>query len=70
MGTPLDDDIPALAVAKSRSRLRKSDNRIEHGRTFGHIATFLGRTEAEVREKAAELGLALPALGSDIENVK
>ena len=32
-------------------------NRIEHGRTVGHIAAFLTRTEAEIREKAAELGL-------------
>jgi hypothetical protein len=30
------------------------------GRTIGHIATFLRRTEAEVREKATELGLKLP----------
>jgi hypothetical protein len=35
-------------------------NRIEHGRTVAHIATFLMRTETEVREKAAELGLTLP----------
>ena len=34
--------------------------RIEHGRTVDHIATFLTRTEAEVREKAAESGLKLP----------
>ena len=30
------------------------------GRTVGHIAAFLTRTEAEIREKAAELGLKLP----------
>ena len=33
---------------------------IEHGRTVAHVATFLMRTETEVREKAAELGLTLP----------
>jgi hypothetical protein len=54
----------------SKSDVFSLRNRIEHGRPFAHIATFLGRTQAEVREKAAELGLALPALGSDIENVK
>ena len=37
-------------------------NRIEHGRTVAHLATFLMRSEAEVRAKAAELGLALPAV--------
>ena len=35
-------------------------NRIEHGRTVAHVATFLMRTETEVREKAAELGIMLP----------
>ena len=35
-------------------------NRIEHGRTVAHVATFLMRTETEVREKAAELGITLP----------
>jgi uncharacterized protein YijF (DUF1287 family) len=35
-------------------------NRIEHRRTIAHITTFLRRTEAEVREKAAELGLKIP----------
>ena len=34
-------------------------NRIEHGRTIAHIATFLMRTEAEVREKAVELGIEI-----------
>jgi hypothetical protein len=28
--------------------------------TVSHVATFLRRTEAEIREKAAELGLELP----------
>ena len=36
-------------------------NRIEHGRTVAHIATFLKRTEAEIREKATELELTLPS---------
>ena len=35
-------------------------NRIEHGRTVAHVATFLMRTETEVLEKAAELGITLP----------
>ena len=35
-------------------------NRIEHGRTVAHVASFLMRTETEVREKAAELGITLP----------
>ncbi len=34
-------------------------NRIEHARTVAHVATFLMRTETEVREKAAELGIEL-----------
>ena len=54
----------------SKSDVFSLRNRIEHGRTVGHIVTFLSRTEAEVREKAAELGLALPALSSDIEKVR
>ena len=37
----------------SKSDLFSLRNRIEHGRTVGHIATFLRRSEAEVREKAA-----------------
>ncbi len=44
----------------SKQDLFSLRNRIEHGRTVGHIATFLRRTEVEVREKAAELGLELP----------
>ena len=35
-------------------------NRIEHGRSVAHIATFLRRTETEVREKTTELELKLP----------
>jgi hypothetical protein len=44
----------------SKKDLFSLRNRIEHGRTVAHVATFLMRTEAEVREKAAELGLTLP----------
>ena len=44
----------------SKNDLFSLRNRIEHGRTVGHVATFLMRTEAEVREKASELGLKLP----------
>ena len=44
----------------SKQELFSLRNRIEHGRTVGHIATFLRRTEVEVRDKAAELGLELP----------
>jgi hypothetical protein len=53
---------PDLNTGKewSKNDLFSLRNRIEHGRTVGHIATFLRRTEAEVREKAAELGLELP----------
>jgi hypothetical protein len=65
-------DEPVLNTGKdwSKSDLFSLRNRIEHGRTIGHIATFLKRTEAEVREKAAELGLALPASGPNIEKVE
>ena len=54
-------DQPALNTGKEgpRTTCSLSRNRIEHGRTVGHIATFLRRTEEEVREKAAELGLEL-----------
>jgi hypothetical protein len=48
----------------SKNDLFSLRNRIEHGRTVGHIATFLRRTEVEVREKAAELGLELPQAAS------
>ena len=44
----------------SKNDLFSLSNRLEHGRTVAHIATFLRRTEAEVGEKAAELGLTLP----------
>lgn len=44
----------------SKMELFSLRNRIEHGRTVAHIATFLKRAETEVREKAAELGLTLP----------
>ena len=44
----------------SKQELFSLQNRIEHGRTVAHIATFLRRTEAEVREKAVELGLKIP----------
>ena len=44
----------------SKRELFSLQNRIEHRRTIAHIAAFLRRTEAEVREKAAELGLKVP----------
>jgi hypothetical protein len=44
----------------SKKDLFSLSNRIEHGRTVAHVATFLMRTETEVREKAAELGLKFP----------
>lgn len=44
----------------SKQELFSLQNRIGHGRTIAHIATFLGRTDAEVREKAVELGLKVP----------
>ena len=43
----------------SKQELFSLQNRIQHGRSIAHIATFFGRTEAEVRDKAAELGLKL-----------
>jgi len=53
---------PDLNSAKewSKKDLFSLLNRIEHGRTVAHVATFLMRTETEIREKAAELGLTLP----------
>jgi hypothetical protein len=53
---------PDLNAGKewSKQELFSLQNRIEYGRTVAHIATFLRRTETEVREKAAELGLKLP----------
>ena len=52
---------PELNAGKewSKKDLFSLRNRIEHGRTVAHIATFLMRTEPEVREKAAELGIDL-----------
>jgi hypothetical protein len=53
---------PDLNSAKewSKKELFSLRNRIEDGRTVAHVATFLMRTETEVREKATELGLTLP----------
>ena len=53
---------PDLNSAKewSKKDLFSLRNRIEHGRKVAHVATFLSRTETEIREKAAELGLTLP----------
>jgi hypothetical protein len=65
-----DQPVPNTGKEWSKSDLFSLRNRIEHGRTVGHIATFLRRTEAEVREKAAELRLELPALGSDLKKGK
>lgn len=48
----------------SKNDLFSLRNRLEHGRTVAHVATFLRRTETEVREKAAELGLTLPPANS------
>ena len=50
---------PDLNTVKewSTKELFSLQNRIEHGRTVADIATFLKRTKAEVREKAAELGI-------------
>jgi hypothetical protein len=54
---------PDLNTGKewSKNDLFSLRNRIEHGRAVAHIATLLMCTETEVREKAAELGLTLPA---------
>ena len=48
---------PDLNTVKewSKKELFSLQNRIEHGRSVAHIATFLRRTETEVREKATEL---------------
>jgi hypothetical protein len=53
---------PGLNTGKewSKKDLFSLRNRIEHGRIVAHVTTFLMRTEAEVREKAAELRLTLP----------
>ena len=52
---------PDLNTVKewSKKELFSLQNRIEHG-SVAHIATFLRRTETEVREKATELELKLP----------
>jgi predicted transcriptional regulator len=55
-----EQSIPKDGKDWSKQELFSLQNRIEHGRTIAHIATFLGRTEAEVREKAAQLGLKIP----------
>jgi hypothetical protein len=49
---------PDLNTGKewSKKDLFSLRNRIEHGRTVTHIATFLMRTETEVREKVPSLG--------------
>jgi hypothetical protein len=54
---------PDLNTGKewSKKDLFSLSNRIEHGRTVAHIAAFLMRTEAEIREKAAELNLKFPS---------
>jgi hypothetical protein len=52
---------PNSGKERSKQDLFSLRNRIEHGRTVAHIATFLKRTEAEIREKAAELELTLPS---------
>ena len=60
-------DQPGLNTGKewSKNDLFSLRNRIEHGRTVSHVATFLRRTEAEVREKAAELGLKIPQAATE-----
>jgi len=57
MNEPAD---PKTDKEWSKKDLFSLRNRIEHGRTVAHIATFLTRTETEIRDKAAELGLTLP----------
>jgi hypothetical protein len=64
MGVGVDrmTEQPDLNTVKewSKKELFSLQNRIEHGRSVAHIATFLRRTETEVREKATELELKLP----------
>jgi hypothetical protein len=55
-----DQPDPNTGKEWSKNELFSLRNRIEHGRSVGHIAAFLRRTELEVREKATELGLKLP----------
>ena len=57
MGRMTEQPIVKDSKEWSKQELFSLQNRIEHGRTVAHIATFLRRTEAEVREKAVELGL-------------
>jgi hypothetical protein len=61
IGVDRMNEQPDLNTGKewSKKDLFSLRNRIEHGRTVAHIATFLMRTEKEVREKAAELGIEL-----------
>jgi len=53
--------VPELNTGKAWSKMDPFSprNRVEHGRSVAHIATFVMRTETEVREKAAELGIEL-----------
>jgi hypothetical protein len=50
---------PDLNSAKewSKKDLFSLRNRIEHGRTVAHVATFLMRTETEVARRQPSLGL-------------
>lgn len=50
----------------SKKDLFSLRNRIEHGRTVTHLAALLMRSEAEVRTKAAQLRLTLPAVPSSL----
>ncbi len=61
-------ETPDFKSAKewSKKDLFSLRNRLEHGRTVAHVAIFLRRTETEVREKAAELGLTLPPANSAV----
>lgn len=52
----------------SKKDLFSLRNRIEHRRTVAHLVAFLMRSEAEVRAKAAELGLTLPAVPPSVES--
>jgi hypothetical protein len=52
----------------SKKDLFSLRNRIEHGRTVAHLVAFLMRSEAEVRAKAAELGLTLPGVPPAVES--
>jgi hypothetical protein len=53
---------PDLNSAKewSKKDLFSLRNRIEHGRTVAHVATFLTRTESEIRERQPNLGSRCP----------